>query len=299
MKSINLSKKKFDSLDLIEVSKDVTNNEALIYMFNYKGKKMILKHLHRLNGAVFTNKLYTIEILSDNEKYLPSSFVVPQALFTVKGNIMGCMDEYIDGENLQVILNNPKIDLNTKLFYLQRIGNILSQLQHIRNEKEINNYINDLHAGNFIVMPNGELKTVDLDSCKICDNKPFLSKYLSNINGLFHYSNKYKEYRKNRPQEYIEEFGYIDADENSDLYCYIITILNFLYGENVNNMNIAEFYKYLNYLGSIGIPNDLIDDFEKIILNCDNKNPRHKISDLKNMYTQVDKANKKVYKLVI
>lgn len=299
MKNINLSNKRFNTLNLIEISNEVTNTEAAIYSLNYKGKKLVFKNLYKLSGAIFANKLYTIEMLSNNEKYLPSSFVIPQALCSVNGNIMGFIDEYIEGENLQVILNNPKVDMNTKLYYLQQIGNILEQLQYIRSIDDIDDiYINDLHAGNIIVTPSRELKIIDLDSCKICENRPFPSKYLTGINSLFNYSSKYKIFPKNQKQEYISEFGYISADENSDLYCYIITIMNFLYGDNVNNMTMDEFYKYLNYIESIGIPSDLIDDFEKIILNCDNKNPRHKISDLKNMYTQVAKANKKVYKLV-
>lgn len=30
--------------------------------------------------------------------------------------------------------------------------------------------------------------------------------------------------------------------------CYIIMILNYLYGENVNNLSLTDFYDYLEYL---------------------------------------------------
>ena len=39
------------------------------------------------------------------------------------------------------------------------------------------------------------------------------------------------------------------AVENSDLYCYIMVILNYLYGSNLNTtVAIEEFYEYMNYL---------------------------------------------------
>lgn len=300
MQIINISKKKFDSLVHVELGKEITNTEAIIYLLDYRGKEKVFKNLHRLSGSIFANKLYTLEMLSANSEYLPSGFVVPDALCTVNGNIMGCIEDYVNGVNLQSVLNNPKIDLKIKLHYIKLIGNILEQLKHIRSETPLKDiYLNDLHAGNFIVTTNGELKTIDLDSCKICDNKPFPSKYLYH-NGLLKYSNKYNLYKKgdeyNGEYEYRTEFGYVEADENSDLYCYIMTILNFLYSDNVGRMNIDEFFKYLNYLSSIGISKSLTDSFSKIVNNCDNTNPRDAISNL--TYEQVARANKKVYKLV-
>lgn len=296
MYAVNISKKKFDSLTPLEIDKTVINSEAVLYKFNYKGKEKVFKNLHRLKGSIFANKLYTIEMLSSNQMYLPSSFTIPESLGMVNGNIEGFIVDFIQGINLQALLNNPKIDSNIKLYYLSLIGNILEQLKHIRNNNEIEGiYLNDLHAGNFIVTPNNELKVVDLDSCKICDNKPFPSKYLTSERGLFNYSNKYQVYQKDKPKEYLSELGYIDADENSDLYCYIITIMNFLYGKNLNNMSMDEFYKYLNYLSSIGISKRLIDCFEKIVLNCDNKNPKGYIEKI--TQEQVAKANYKVFEL--
>lgn len=296
MYAVNISKKKFDSLTPLEIDKSITNSEAVLYKFTYKGKEKIFKNLHRLKGSIFANKLYTIEMLSSNQMYLPSSFTIPESLGMVNGNIEGFIADFIQGINLQVLLNNPKIDSSIKLYYLSLIGNILEQLKHIRNNNEIEGiYLNDLHAGNFIVTPNNELKVVDLDSCKICDNKPFPSKYLTSERGLFNYSNKYQVYQKDKPKEYLSELGYIDADENSDLYCYIITIMNFLYGKNLNTMSMDDFYKYLNYLSSIGISKRLIDCFEKIVLNCDNKNPKGYIEKI--TQEQVAKANYKVFEL--
>ena len=307
MYTISMSKKKFETLVPLELDKEVTNSEAKMYRFNYRGKEKVFKNLHRLKGSIFANKLYTLEMLSTYKDVLPSSFVVPDALCAVNGSITGFTSDYIDGINLQVLLNNPKVDLNTKIYYLETIGNILEQLKHIRDNEEVDGiFLNDLHAGNFIVTPSNELKVVDLDSCKICGNKPFASKYLSynpsvdpqaKPKHLFNHSKKYQIFEKDQPKEYYSELGYIDADENSDLYCYIITIMNFLYGASMNKMTMDEFYDYLHYLGELGFKKKMIDCFERIILDCDNTNPRNYLSDLRGQYEMVGKANHRIYEL--
>lgn len=78
------------------------------------------------------------------------------------------------------------------------------------------------------------------------------------------------------------------VDENTDLYCYTIIILNYLYGENINNMQIEEFYNYLN---NIGIDYKLLECFERIVSNGNNINPVLYIDNL--TVSQIGKARKK------
>ena len=301
MDIINISKKKFNSLTSLELDKEIVNTEALIYNFDYRGQKGIFKNFHRLNGSLFANKLFTIEMLNHYKELLPKSFVVPEKIISVNGKMMGCFEKYIEGNNLLSILNDPKIELSVKIFFLRQIGQILEELKYIRMNTDLKDvFINDLHAGNFIVNDKLELRVIDLDSCKICDNKPFPSKYLL-PNKMLQFSNKYKFFDKKEDSdkeeyEYRRELGYIVSDENSDLYCYIITIMNFLYKDDVNKLTIDEFYRYLIYLVSIGIDQNLINSFERILLNCENINPMDYLATL--TYEQVAKANNKVYKLV-
>lgn len=301
MDIINISKKKFNSLTSLELDKEIVNTEALIYNFDYRGQKGIFKNFHRLNGSLFANKLFTIEMLNHYKELLPKSFVVPEKIISVNGKMMGCFEKYIEGNNLLSILNDPKIELSVKIFFLRQIGQILEELKYIRMNTDLKDvFINDLHAGNFIVNDKLELRVIDLDSCKICDNKPFPSKYLL-PNKMLQFSNKYKFFDKKEDSdkeeyEYRRELGYIVSDENSDLYCYIITIMNFLYKDDVNKLTIDEFYRYLIYLVSIGIDQNLINSFERILLNCENINPVDYLATL--TYEQVAKANNKVYKLV-
>ncbi|MBP3841302.1 MAG: hypothetical protein IK997_04155 [Bacilli bacterium] len=300
MNIINLSERKFESLNPLDFGSGVINTEADLYELYYKGKKRVFKKLHLLNGAVFANKLYTLEMLDDNKEYLPENFVIPNFLAVVNGKIVGCAEEYIEGINLEKILNNISIEPKTQLEYLKKIGELLEQLKYIRQDTPLKSiFINDLHAGNFVVTKDS-LKVIDLDSCKICDNKPFPSRYLL-PNTLLKNSNKYLIFEENfknyKGNAYVKDLGYIDANEESDLYCYIITILNYLYKGNVHRMEIDGFYKYLNYLEYIGINYDLISMFERIILNCSNKNPKEYLETLTT--SQIGRANNKVFKKVI
>ena len=299
MNIINISEKKFESLKLLDLGSGVINTEADLYEIYYKGKKRVFKKLHLLNGAVFANKLYTLEMLDHNKEYLPENFVIPNYLGVVNGKIVGCAEDYIDGINLERVLNDISVESKVQLKYLKKIGDILEQLKYIRQDSPLKSiFLNDLHAGNFVVI-HDDLMVVDLDSSKICDNKPFPSRYLL-PNTLLNNSNKYLIFEENfknyKGNEYVKDLGYIDANEDSDLYCYIITILNYLYKGNVHRMGISEFYEYLNYLNDIGIDENLLSIFERIILNCSNKNPKEYIESLTT--TQIGRANNKVYKKV-
>lgn len=70
-------------------------------------------------------------------------------------------------------------------------------------------------------------------------------------------------------------------------------ILNYLYGESINNVDIVRFYDYLNYLESIGVNKELIENFGKILINKDNENPIELLDSITN--EQVYRAKKNVY----
>ena len=253
MKIITLSKKKFENLTKVNLSKEIFNTEGNIYDFEYRGNKKILKTLYTLNGYTFANKLYTIEMLDSNKQYLPSSFYIPDYLCTVDGHVVGFTVPKIEGVNLSTILSSKDINYKEQIYYLKKIGEILNQLHNIRKYtplKEI--YINDLHESNFIVDNNNrELKVIDLDSCKIGSNEPFAARFLTPISMI----NGVEKYKIN---EDINSNGYIVPNSDSDLYCYSMIILNYLFGDKVNNIGIENFYEYLNYLEYIGMNKELL-----------------------------------------
>ena len=285
---LSLSKKKFSELEELKLSREVFNTEAKIYDFNFRGNPKVLKTLYTLNGHVFANKLYTLEMLDSNKGYLPSCFYIPDCLCSVEGHIVGFTIPKIDGINLTDILADKNISYKDQIYYLKKIGEILDQLHNIRKYTPLKDfYINDLHDSNFIVDNNNrELKVIDLDSCKICSNEPFAARFLTPMSII-------KGIEKYKINEDIHSNGYIVPNSDSDLYCYTMIILNYLYGNKLNNGGIENFYEYLNYLEYIGVNKNLITIFSKVVANCKNENPLNYLDSFTS--EQIYRAKKIVY----
>jgi len=275
MKIISISKKRFDKLQELELPREVLNTEAMMYEFNYMGEEKILKYLYILNGSTFANKLYTLEMLDNYKKYLPHNFYIPDYLCSIDGEICAFTIPKIEGINLSTILTSKDMDYKEQLYYLRKVGEILRQLEYIRNNTDLKDiYLNDLHDSNFIVdLYSRELKVIDLDSCKIGTNDPSSARFLTPF-ALLNYVNKYNVTDdENAP-------AYVIADENSDLYCYSIMILNYIFGKKINSISIDDFYRHLNYLDTIGVSKKLTRILSKIVADCDNENPMDYIETL-------------------
>lgn len=63
------------------------------------------------------------------------------------------------------------------------------------------------------------------------------------------------------------------VDENTDIYCYSIVILNYLYNGKINGVSMNEFYDFLTKMSDIGIDKELIGCFERLFDDRDNVNP--------------------------
>lgn len=289
MNTINISQKKLNSLERMELSKNIFNTEGEIYNFEYRGKRKVLKVLFNSNGIVFANKLYTVEMLDYYKECLPGSFLCPDNLVSIGGEVSGFTIPKFDGINLADLLKDKSIENKEKIYYLVKIGEILNQLKSIRdygNLKQI--FINDLHESNIMVNPrNKELKVIDLDSCRILNNGSFPSRFLG---PTYFIDDKPHKYLYNKDGN---GYGYIVANENSDLFCYNAIVLNYLFGSSITRLSIGDFYKYLNYLDSLKFNKELLDCFSKLTLGCDNKNPVNYLDSITD--EQVVRAKKLVF----
>lgn len=269
MQIINMSKTKLNSLEPLILPKNVTSTECELFKYPYYGKEKLLKKLHRTDGIIFANKLYTIEALNANKDSMPSNFVLPESLVSINKKIEAFTMKYIKGINLSVILNNPDITYEEKIHYLKSIGRILEQMQNIRKYTNLNNfYLGDIHEDNFLVeRDKQEIYIVDLDSCKIAGNKSFPGRYLTN-SSLIKYSNT-----KYQTLSQTDDLADYKIDENTDIYCYIIIILNYLYDGRVDRLSLDKFYDFINYLEDIKVNIELIECFNKIVVGGNNINP--------------------------
>ena len=265
MQIINMSKTKLNSLEPLILPKNVTSTECELFKYPYYGKEKLLKKLHRTDGIIFANKLYTIEALNANKDSMPSNFVLPESLVSINKKIEAFTMKYIKGINLSVILNNPDITYEEKIHYLKSIGRILEQMQNIRKYTNLNNfYLGDIHEDNFLVeRDKQEIYIVDLDSCKIAGNKSFLTN-----SSLIKYNNT-----KYQTLSQTDDLADYKIDENTDIYCYIIMILNYLYDGRVDRLSLDKFYDFINYLEDIKVNIELIECFNKIVVGGNNINP--------------------------
>ena len=294
MNVIAISKKKFETLEPLKLSKGVISTEGEIFNFNYRGKPKVLKRLFHQNGDRFANKLYTLEMLDTNKEYLPDCFCIPDSLVSVNGTIEGFTLPKKNELPLATILKDNQLNPHEQIYYLKKVGEILQQLHVIRKYSPLNDiYLNDMHEANFLVNQNNrQLTVIDLDSCKIKQNQAFPSRYLTPLSLCINEPQKYKQIDDST-------LGFIEPNEQTDLYCYAIMILNYLYGENIDGIKLEDFYEYLNYLKYIGINQELIDLFSRIIISKDNKNPMHLLDSLtnENIYRARNMVYKKVKKL--
>lgn len=286
MQIINMSKTKLNSLEPLILPKDVTSTECELFKYNYYGKEKLLKKLYRTNGIIFANKLYTIEALNSNKDNIPSNFIVPEVLVSINKQIEAFTMKYIKGTNLSIILNEPTITYEEKINYLKSIGNILEQMKNIRKYTELKDfYIGDIHEDNFLVdTEKQEIFVADLDSCKIADNKSFPGRYLTTASLL-----RYNEIKYSLLDE-PDRIADYKVTEETDIYCYIIMILNYLYDGRVDRLSIEEFYRFINYLDDIEVNKELIESFEKIVVGAPNVNPVNYLDKLSSK--QIAKARK-------
>ena len=269
MQIINMSKTKLNSLEPLILPKNVTSTECELFKYPYYGKEKLLKKLHRTDGIIFANKLYTIEALNANKDSMPSNFVLPESLVSINKKIEAFTMKYIKGINLSVILNNPDITYEEKIHYLKSIGRILEQMQNIRKYTNLNNfYLGDIHEDNFLVeRDKQEIYIVDLDSCKIAGNKSFPGRYLTNSSLIKYNNTKYQTLSQ------TDDLADYKIDENTDIYCSIIMILNYLYDGRVDSLSLDKFYDFINYLEDITVNIELIECFNKIVVGGNNINP--------------------------
>lgn len=269
MQIINMSKTKLNSLEPLILPKNVTSTECELFKYPYYGKEKLLKKLHRTDGIIFANKLYTIEALNANKDSMPSNFVLPESLVSINKKIEAFTMKYIKGINLSVILNNHDITYEEKIHYLKSIGRILEQMQNIRKYTNLNNfYLGYIHEDNFLVeRDKQEIYIVDLDSCKIAGNKSFPGRYLTNSSLIKYNNTKYQTLSQ------TDDLADYKIDENTDIYCYIIMILNYLYDGRVDRLSLDKFYDFINYLEDIKVNIELIECFNKIVVGGNNINP--------------------------
>jgi len=285
MNVVNITNNEFSNLKELELKDHIFNTEGQIYYFNINDNQYILKRLYRETGTIFSNKLYTINELIDNNRFINiSELVIPEKLICIDNKIIGFILPYIENINFHDVLYSNDFTINEKIEYFKQIGEILEKMKKVRNNTFVKDfYLNDLHESNFILnIETNKINVVDLDSCKINNNLPFTARYLSPFSPI----NNIDKYKK--ITEEISIGGFFKPDYNTDLFCYIVMILNFLSKIRITNLSINDYFDYLEYLHKVGISHELIDKLSLIYSENSNENPYQLLEELINIIDKSD-----------
>lgn len=295
MNFINITKKQLDSLKEFELPKGLFAAEAKLYIFpisdKWKTVNKLLKKFNITSGPIFENKLKTIKSLIDYKNIINiPAMVLPEKIVIIENQIIGYIMELIHSVNLELALSNPDISVERKIKYFYQIGEILDKMEYVRTYTSLQDfYLNDIHENNFVIDLNTDnVRVVDTDSCKINNNFTFTmgSRYLQ-ADTIAAQIPKYKQ-----DDTFVYGCSFLPSRE-TDLYCYIIMILNFIYGGGIEKLSIEELYDYLEYLSSIGVDKKLINIFKKILSNSPNENPYQLLVGLIPFY---GRTHKNVYR---
>lgn len=191
----------------------------------------------------------------------------PLSLVKINNKTTGYVMDVVMGKTLRGILKNPDIPFATKKHYLKEIGRLLLEMQEVRKETPFHNfYMNDIHEKNFMCKEDGTLKAIDVDSFVINDNEVSPSMYLRPSVRLIN-NPKYNKIADGCMGKQII------PNYDTEIYCYCMIILRFLYGEPIHYLSPDNFLDYLNYLEEIGYDKELINIFKRLYTEKENVNP--------------------------
>ena len=267
----SFSEREFKKLNKYVLHDSISHSECELFIIEdkeyWKKHHTLVKIYKQTSGEYFSNKLYTINSLIDNRGILGvDELVLPSSLFAIDGEVQGYTMPFIeDNFNLGLLLGSQTVSLGKKMVALQKIGYLLEKLMKLEGLEE-NFYLGDIHEGNFIYDINkGIYRAVDLDSCKIGNNNPSSSQYLSLNRKLEDFPTKYPTFN-------MDQFvSFYINNENTTILSYIYMILNTISKVKVHNLTIEEYYNYLQYLKDRGVPSELIDMFALIYTPSKNK----------------------------
>lgn len=171
MEKKNITTEQFSSLTPYHLNSSITSTECMLYLYN----GMLLKKYHPYDIAdceFMKNKIITLSVLNKHKDEINiPELILPEQLISIDNILSGFTMRFIsNNENLSQILQNEQIDTKRKLELLKSCGDII---QKVHDVTCVDNFLlGDIHESNFIYNRNDDkMYAVDMDSCKIADNK--------------------------------------------------------------------------------------------------------------------------------
>jgi len=298
MTELSVTRDEFNSLIHKEIY-DVHCREGLIMAIEDPEVKkiMALKLYYRQSRKIKENQQLTVQSLIEYRDVIDiEQFVMPEKVLLVDGKFIGFTMPLLDNVTpLKDVFSDHNRSASEKIDYLKQIGRILEKMQDIRANSPLKDfYLNDLHAGNFLIDEESNSHIIDLNSCKINNNKPSPTLYLHELSPIANYPGKYHQNPEMERDMYdFKMWGNYIPDRNTDIYCYIMSIIEMLYRENITIFSEKDFYtNVLQNLLEFGVSKELIEIFSLVYSNEDNINPGPYLDGL---YPYLE-SKQKVYK---
>ncbi len=244
-------------------------NEAILYRF----ENQIIKHFYYISE----NKINTLYELEKREKEFEQvkELLLFQKIVVDYYTILGILMEKGYEINFQNYCKLQTTSYNDHIVVLKNIGLVLKKLSILRKQEGIltDFFIGDLHESNILVGKNHEIQICDLDSCKIGNNNPFLTKYLQ-------FLKTYLEVTQRLQHKYPFYHYLCIPNENSDLYCYCVMIFKTLFKVDITKLSSNAFYQTLYSLKEQGLPEPLYQIFLNLYSPKENENPYLYLEDI-------------------
>ena len=283
MKKINFTKEELNNLEKLHLVVGTIEKESIMY-YSPSNENEIIKVYNN-----FDNKLYVMEKLRNTRnllKYIKEfefdELLKPTGIALLDNEIIGIIYPIVEAYTARTYLNLNIVPMKLKIEIIRKIGLLLEKIKN--SDSKFNAAFSDVHADNFLVndikvdenknITNLSIMACDTDSMRILDSKGTPGLYLYDSEKLTEFD-KYK----------FDSEKIIIPDSNTDIYCYIIIILDFISKSNFAYcLNVDEYNRYIDYLDKLQYDSKLLESFSSIYKNdIDNISPLPYLDSLYNI----------------
>lgn len=281
MERLYFNSEQLDKISLMSVSG--FNNEARIYRY----EDYVLKYFN-IEIDRYTKEMLLLEFDKNRQDIVLNlpEIVMPELLFYFKNIFRGYLMQFIEGKTLKSILIDDSVSFDKKRECLVKLGEFLEKLDNVRknNSKLSTLYLNDLHANNVMITPEGGIRILETDSMRFNNVGNFSAYYLEVPYGseLLDLKNKYDIHYDSFLLSEGIEYEEMRANRESDMYCYIMMILEFICGEDIHEKSYINYKNNINSLLKKGLPVELFEIFMNIYSEQENVNPYKLLYKLEN-----------------
>lgn len=283
MKKINFTKEELNNLEKLHLVVGTIEKESIMY-YSPSNENEIIKVYNN-----FDNKLYVMEKLRNTRnllKYIKEfefdELLKPTGIALLDNEIIGIIYPIVEAYTARTYLNLNIVPMKLKIEIIRKIGLLLEKINN--SDSKFNAAFSDVHADNFLVndikvdenknITNLSIMACDTDSMRILDSKGTPGLYLYDSEKLTEFD-KYK----------FDSEKIIIPDSNTDIYCYIMIILDFISKSNFAYcLNVDEYNRYIDYLDKLQYDSKLLESFSSIYKNdIDNISPLPYLDSLYNI----------------